>query len=474
MVTPLNYSQSAVGLILQHPIAWKWLLLLALPCVVLTSYAATEIFDPPAIAVFPLQEQIGKNHSLRKTIADGRQLFVARFNLLDGAGRPHATAHSFPTSRTDAGPNLQRVAGPDSNSCAGCHNQPAVGGSGDFVANAFVASPQFGSPLTDSIADVFSNERNTRSLVGIGAIEIAAREMTHELLAQRQAVVDKARQSGHPESQVLVSKGVRFGTLVAAPTGEVDDSTLEGISPDLVVRPFSSKGTVTSIREFTVVALNAHHGIEATEFFGQARTGTPDFDQDGVPDEFSTGQTTALTLFQAALPAPDNPGYAKHPGFALFKSAQCASCHVPHLRLDSNLFSEPSPYNRDGVLTPADTQNSVQMRLPWVKQSDGYGIHAFTDLKRHVMCDERRKQLCNELKKQDKVPLNTFMTPRLWDLATSAPYCHRGDCSTLTEAIQAHGGEASVSADAFAALGSADKRLLISFLRSLGAKAGQP
>jgi hypothetical protein len=448
---------------------WAWLLLApAALGLAQLAVGAGEIVDPPAIDVFPVHEQIGLTYPLERAIADGRRLFEARFNVLDGAGRPHATGHGFPTTRTDAGPAFQRVAGPDANSCAGCHNQPVVGGSGDFVANVFVAAPQFGLPLVDSIGDVFSNERNTRSLFGLGGVEIAAREMTAELLAVRQAALDAARQAGRKVTRPLLSKGVSFGAITATPQGDIDDAALEGISPDLVVKPFGSKGTVTSIREFTIVALNQHHGIQPVEFFGEARTGTRDHDQDGVPDEFSIGQTTALSLFQAALPAPDNSGFERHAGYPVFRRIGCDGCHLPALRLGSNRFLEPNPYNRAGVLAPADNPHRIALPLPLAKDGQAYVINAFTDLKRHVMCDKRRRQLCNERKKQDKVPLDEFMTTRLWDLATSAPYCHRGDCSTLSEAIEAHGGEAARSADAFDALALADKRLLVSFLRSLG------
>jgi len=60
------------------------------------------------------------------------------------------------------------------------------------------------------------------------------------------------------------------------------------------------------------------------------------------------------------------------------------------------------------------------------------------------------------------------MTAKLWDMATSGPYCHRGDCATVSEAILAHGAEASESRDRFLALPETDKRAVIAFLLSLG------
>jgi hypothetical protein len=435
--------------------------------------ASPEIYDGPAITVFPAHDKIGKSYPLQRAVADGKRLFMTRFNLADGAGRPFVTEHNFPTRRSEPGPGFQRIAGPDANSCAGCHNQPKVGGSGDFAANVFAAAPQFGLTLNASIDAMFVNERSTRSLWGIGGIEIAATEMSRELIGQRDAATRQAQRIGHNVEAKLSAKGVSFGSIVVTPEGDLDSNRLEGISPDLVIKPFNAKGTVVSIRDFTDVALNQHHGIESTEMFGVERTGFKDFDEDGVENEFSTGQTTALSLWQASLPAPDNRGFQKHAGFKLFKQIGCDSCHLPALRLQSNVFNEPNEFNREGVLAPADTSNHIRMPLPLTQDGTGYVIHAYTDLKRHVMCDDKRNYFCNERKKQDKVPLNEFMTPRLWDLHTRAPYCHRGDCTSITEAIVAHGGEAGASADAFDALARSDKITLVQFLKQLGSREAQ-
>jgi hypothetical protein len=432
--------------------------------------ANSEIYDGPAISVFPEHDKIGKSYTLKQTIADGKRLFVTKFNLADGAGRPFATEHNFPTRRSEAGPRFQRIAGPDANSCAGCHNQPKVGGSGEFATNVFVAAPQFGAIPNESINAAFANERVTRSLWGIGGIEIAATEMSRELIRQRDQAIRQAQKEGHDVEVKLSAKGVPFGTIVVTPEGDLDSTRLEGISPDLVIKPFNAKGTVVSIRDFTVVALNQHHGIEPMEMFGEARTGFKDFDGDDKKSEFSNGQATALTLWQASLPAPNNQGFQKHPGFKLFKQIGCDGCHIPSMQLQSNVFKEPNEFNREGVLAPADTKNVIHMPLPLARNGKAFVINAYTDLKRHVMCDEKRNYFCNERKKQDKVPLNEFMTSRLWDLNTKAPYCHRGDCTSITEAIEAHGGEATATTDAFDALPREDKITLVQFLKSLGSR----
>src|SRR5215510_3212062 len=99
-------------------------------------------WDPPAITVHPDHDRVARDPSLIiELIEQGRVLFKAKFNEADGAGRPASTGDSKPTPRdrrNDVG--LIRTAGPDALSCAGCHNEPSIGGSGDFAANVFVGA----------------------------------------------------------------------------------------------------------------------------------------------------------------------------------------------------------------------------------------------------------------------------------------------------------------------------------------------
>ena len=124
------------------------------------------------------------------------------------------------------------------------------------------------------------------------------------LLLQQRSALAIARARGEDVEVGLTAKGVSFGWIVARPDGTFDASRLEGVDPDLIIKPFGAKGVVISLREFTINALNQHHGIQAIERFGWERTGRRDFDEDGVEVEFTIGHVSALTLFQAALPPP--------------------------------------------------------------------------------------------------------------------------------------------------------------------------
>lgn len=422
------------------------------------------------------------NSDLPKLLERGFMLFVAKFNVLDGAGRPKATQAIVPTKRK-RGENaaFQRTGGPDSNGCSGCHNDPVPGGAGEFVVNAFVAEG-FESADFDSVDPQFSSERNTNAIMGGGLVELLAREMTAELQSQRSVALNEAREAQQDVQVRLETKGVSFGTLTAKPDGVVDVRKLEGIDTDLVVRPFSQKGVFTSLRQFTVNAMNHHHGIEAVERFGIRWTGTEDFDEDQKPDELGEGDVSAITLWQATLAPPAVRGdlpedwrAAAAAGEASFDKLGCASCHMPVLPLDSLIFTDPSPYDAAGTLRRADVKHPIRVDFteqPWskqLKQNDKgqWLVPLFGDLKRHVIVDTAVAQLGNEILGQRFVERDVFMTSELWGIGSTAPYGHRGDITTLDGVIRAHGGEGRAARDAYVKADDATRSSLIAFLKTL-------
>jgi Di-haem oxidoreductase, putative peroxidase len=411
----------------------------------------------------------------------GQVLFEERFNRLDGAGRPGATGNGVPSQRRSLAPRFTRVSGPEAAACSGCHNQPFAGGAGDFVANVFVGANNL-DPVIESVSSSSSNERNTLGMNGSGAIEMLAREMTAELQGERAAALAAAKLTGLAQTAALTAKGVSFGSLIARPDGSVDASGVGGVDADLLIKPFSQKGVVPSIRVFTVNAYNQHHGMEAVERFGVAQTGTHDFDGDGVPDELTAGDITAATIFQVGLGVPgrvlpqDAAGQESAArGEMIFSQIGCNACHVPEMILEDPIFSEPDPYNPPGNLRLADVPHPFTFDLtrdlvgPELERlPDGRAVvRAYTDLKRHVICDALHSYFCNEQLAQNGVPPNEFLTRKLWDVGNTAPYGHRGDIDTIGEAILDHGGEAISSRDAFAALPPESQTDLCNFLKTL-------
>jgi cytochrome c peroxidase len=427
----------------------------------------------------------------RRIFDHGGLLFSAVFNTLDGQGRPASTGAGAP--RFPNQPAFIRTSAPDSNSCAGCHNQPRAGGAGDFVANVFVLAQNL-DPVTESVSGEFSNERNTLGLMGAGPVEMLAREMSRELIAIREDGKRTAALTSTNQTGELRAKGVSFGRITVLPDGKVDPREIRGIDWDLIVKPFHQKGAVVSLREFTNNAMNHHHGMQTVERFGDG----VDADQDGVLNELSVGDVTAVTCFQAALGTPGRllprskaARRAVFKGESLFDAIGCTSCHVPAFVLNDRRFIEPNPFNPPGNLRPGDvtrrfsfdmTMEGESPRLERLPEGRAL-IRPFTDLKRHNLNDSDFQHFGNEQLPQGSItgfapasdftvaahprPTAEFLTRKLWDAGNSAPYGHGGDLTTLTEAVHFHGGEARASRDAFFALAEEDQGSIIEFLRSL-------
>ncbi len=419
---------------------------------------------------------------LEALIDIGEQLFTAKFTVGDGAGRPDATQAIVPTlARTRAVQAFARLAGPDANSCAACHNDPVLGGASDFVTNVF-ASEGFANADFDTTDPQFSNERGTNSLFGAGLVELLAREMSRDLGALRTKALRDAAASGEPVRIALLTKGVSFGFLTAMPDGLVDLQDIDGVDTDLVIRPFSQKGVITSLRQFTINAMNDHHGMQAEERFGARWTGKADFDGDGKVAELSGGDISALVAWQATLPnpgvmAPEDARWAAAAakGARAMADMGCQVCHRASLPLKSLAFADPGPFDVSGTLNTGQVQTPAIYDLgllPWaarLPRNDRGEIMVplFGDLKRYKMTDRVNDRLGNELLAQRFVDRNIFMTTELWGVGSTAPYGHRNDFTTLDEIILAHGGEARKARDAYENASAETRSNLIAFLRTL-------
>lgn len=464
-------------------LAFSWSALLAQP------YG-----ERPAVTEHLDQTEIDSSSvPFTKLFDHGKLLFDAQFNFLDGRGRPGSTGGGAPRDPMNQ-PEFLRTSGPDANSCFGCHNFPRSGGAGDFVANVFVLAQTL-DPVTLSVDPNFSNERNTLGMMGAGPIEMLAREMTVELQAIRDEARATAIANNLPQTRALIAKGVSFGSITVLPSGKIDPTGIDGVDWDLIVKPFHQKGAVVSLREFTNNAMNHHHGIQTVERFGLG----VDADGDGIANELTVGDVTAATIYQAALNVPQqvmpkgDPARAEviRHGQEVFSSIGCTTCHVPQFVLQSRLFTEPNPFNPAGNLRVSDVPVPYAFDMtrdgekPCLERGPGGTalIFPFTDLKRHNLNDADFSHFDNELVPQGKLngfapasdftipapprPTAEFLTRKLWDVGNSGPYGHRGDLSTISEAIWMHGGDARTQRDSFVALPQADQDAIIEFLKTL-------
>jgi hypothetical protein len=449
--------------------------------------------------------------SIRQLIDFGRKLFTARWTSQEGAGRPRTKGTGAPladqTEQLVFPRNFNRISGPDTNSCAGCHNLPDVGGGGDIVGNVFVVGQRFdfatfsgsdmlptrgavderGIPVT---LQTVANSRKTVGMFGSGFIEMLARQIAYELQAIRDATTPGA-------SRDLVSKGISFGRIVRRPDGTWDTAQVEGIPapglitsgqnpPDLIIRPFHQAGNVISLRQFTNNAFNHHHGIQSEERFGLG----VDADGDGVVNELTRADITAAVLFQATLPVPvqvlpseKDLANAVRNGEAKFTAIRCSRCHIPKLPLDNKgwIYTEPNPFNPPGNLQPGGAPSlSVDLtsgQLPGSRLQPIAGIvwvPAFTDFKLHDITtgpQDPNREPC-DMNQPPGSPAfflgnGKFLTRRLWGIANQHPFGHHGMYTTMREAVLAHHGEAEDTSLAFQKLSKYDQDSVIEFLKSL-------
>jgi cytochrome c peroxidase len=455
--------------------------------------------------------------STKALIEHGRKLFTAVWTIQEGGGRPLTKGTGNPlkdsTSPLVFPRNFNRISAPDANSCAGCHNLPfgIPGGGGDIVANVFVLGQRFDFATFDSgdmtptrgemnetggatQLQTIANSRATLGMFGSGFIEMLARQITEDLQAIRNATPPGA-------SRALISKGISFGRIARGPDGGWITSDVQGIAapslttsgaanpPSLIIRPFHQAGNVVSIRQFSNNAFNHHHGIQSTERFGK----DTDPDGDGVVNEMTRADVTAVSIFQATMAVPgrvipNDPDIEEAVllGERRFASIGCTTCHIPEVPLDRQgwMFSEPNPFNPASPhnLLPGEAPTLIvdltrdDLPTPRLKPSRGVVmVPAYTDLKLHDITtglpgDPNIEALdMNQLAGSPAffAENRKFLTRKLWGTANEPPFYHHGQYTTLRQAVLAHDGEAKSSRLEFEALSEYERNSVIEFLKTL-------
>jgi mono/diheme cytochrome c family protein len=481
----------------------------------------------------PIHLQDGEEFStsLRHLIEYGSQLFNAKFTIQEGAGRPQSKGTgapiSDPTSPLVFPRNFDRISSPEANACSGCHNAPVSGAGGDRVTEVFVLAQRFDRLTFDHGDGIMTrgavdesgkfvtmenatNDRKTIGMNGSGFVEMLARQMTADLQAERNATPPGT-------STPLMSKGVSFGILTHKADGTWNTSQVQGLAapslggalPSLIIRPLHQVGNVISIRQFSNNAFNHHHGMQSEERFGLGA----DPDGDGVVNELTTADLTAVSMFQATLAVPgrvipNDPASerANLMGEALFNKIGCATCHAT-LPLTSNnnpglpgqpswIYFEPNPYNpatgpnspnlRLGPVNypataPALTVDLTSDELPLPRLKPQHGVvmvAAYTDLKLHDISATSKPSTdpeCEPLDQNQPAGSDAFLagnckfiTRKLWGFYNQGgAFMHHGKFTTAREAVEAHNGEALTQRQAFDALSADDQSALIEFLKSL-------
>ncbi len=418
------------------------------------------------------------NLTIKEIRMAGAKVFTVPFNRYDGMGDGppdiYDDTRSFPF-RGDRAPlqngmtTMLRINGLDAQSCLECHSvisttgvpRFGIGGHGGISASPMprtrVLDAAENKGVLDGVTETTGRVINPPFIFGAGGVELLAKEMTRDL----QAIKSIAQSAPSGAEFDLLTKGVDFGTVISNGDGTVDMEIANDLSidEDLAVRPFGRKGENFTIRDFDRGAMAFHFGIQSLDVFDP---GT-DPDGDGITDELTIGEMSALSVFLATTPRPK---MAKLKGDAvagqvLFGSLGCVSCHIPEMQTESKFLTQSFP----DIATDPDANVFMKINLSrkpanFKKSGPGLVIPLYADLKRHNMGPELAETTGGELD-----PF--FTTARLWGIADSAPYLHDGRAATLTEAILAHGGEALAIRNNFEGLADQQRIELLSFLRSL-------
>jgi hypothetical protein len=440
----------------------------------------------------------------------GRLVFTTPFNQYDGLG-DGPFIYEYPNYIPGKRPTLQnghtrflRINGLDAQSCNECHvlvshetRPPTLGiaGVGGIVSQAIIRPTMLDVadstdnrmiyqpghvpdlPLQhDGVADFNGRFANPPFLFGAGGVEMLAKEMTKDLQAWYQFA------SNHGFDGLitpLITKGVSFGYLKNVNGGV--EIHLDGVGPieidpahpeaALVVAPFGRKGENFSVRDFDRGATQFHFGIQPVEVLDVDPAAD---DQDGVDNEITPAEMGALHMFGVTNPPPvqENLSWQAAHGFLLFNLIGCSYCHRPVLRTASRYL--PLAYPEVATDPDANVYREIDLLglgFPDDPLGPGVLVPLFSDLKRHAMGNE----LAESLEFSGNVPYgpieirnDEFITARLWGIADTAPYLHDGRAPTLTDAIKAHGGEATNPRNRFVnTLNQTQRDHVIAFLMSL-------
>ncbi len=412
--------------------------------------------DREHISVF--QDDIDSGlFDLDRLFRAGDALFEHEFRNEDGLG---ARADS-PLLRI----HTPSRGGLDTYSCAGCHSQGGPDGAGSAVENAFING--------DGVSQASANVRNPPHALGLGLVQALGEEMTRTLQLQRSEAQTAALDSGRSVLVELEAKGVRFGSLIALPDGTLDTSGVEGVSKDLVLRPFGWKGDVARLRRFVENASRIHFGVQSHSLALAAKEEPDpdqlgpgpwyDPDQDGVQRELEEGTLTAGAVYLALVEVPTIIPPTSNEllerwarGSGVFDQVGCNGCHQRKLRLDYAFYDEVP-----------DDPAALPVRFNLLSDGDqprgNALVELFSDLKRHDLGEE----LADPHENAQGIPRSEFLTRPLWGIAESGPFLHDGRATTFAQAIAFHGGEAAESRSAFQALDASAQGDLAVFLSSL-------
>jgi len=331
-------------------------------------------------------------------------------------------------------------------SCASCHEEPVVGGSGsndegegdedvELHATAFHGGTG-GTAQCDALAAVGGQ---------VIQKQLTPAYSTYTNLTA-EPIPAAATDSGHRTTPDLFG----FGLLDAVPDAEILaradplDSDGDGISgrpnrtADGRLGRFGRKAQAATLREFNAEAFVMEMGVtNPGSQVEQSIAGEPyPPGIDPLPEpEISAEQLAAVDAFVRFLAPPPRAalGFVSAHGAVLFSKIGCASCHTPVL------------------VTGASPIPALRFRF----------VPAYTDLLLHDMGPDLADICLGQALPSE------FRTEPLMGLRFQTAFLHDGRAKTISQAIDLHGGEGLSARNRFLRLGSFERTALLRFLGSL-------
>ena len=329
-----------------------------------------------------------------------------------------------------------------------------------------------------------------------------ARRRDHHASCARsaRAAVNQASRTGSAIVTLpLVSKGISYGSIRALPDGTRRHLGVEGVDPDLRVRPFFAQGGTISIREFVVGAFNAEmglamaldpdlvaasvgadvttpsrHGAERSARQDRSRRRPIDHEDDDRRRRRS--ESREHRRLRGVLPAQLLQGgdAGEHNGPASATAAQVFDGdrlrNLPHAEAVAS----------SAIAAVADVETVVRSRRRatstgcsrrrrlLLATSETVGQAGVAEDPRHsssfaVRTSSPTSSATTSARTSTSATTTArcgplFMTEPLWGVGTTPPYGHDGRSISLTDVILRHGGEGRDARDAFAALPSRSRR----------------
>lgn len=331
--------------------------------------------------------------------------------------RGRATFARLFTPQTGLGPLF------NDNSCRACHHHGASGGHSERVSLLFGAMYKGGPSLLEQFGGPMLQERS----VSGHPFEQVPREATSLSQRMSPAVWGLGLVEAIPASEIL-------GQM--APNELRRTLGIRGIAnwEQGQIGRFGMKSQKATMQTMTSQAFSWQMGIATPRQLEEPRPNL-------LPARLSAGEISQAAVddvvtYQRLLGAPPRGSVDMdvRSGQRIFSKVGCIQCHSSALQTGPNEFGVPV----------------------------GLTVPAYSDFLLHVMDESLADHMV-----QGAATGQMWRTAPLWGLRLRKRYLHDGRATTLRDAIQLHGGEATAVVRAFQSLSSAEKSSIERFLNSL-------